>query len=193
MAYDPRVHHRRSIRLRGYGYTQPGSYFVTMVTHRRAPLFGEIAGGKMRLNDWGKIAAECWLAIPDHYDHVGLDEFTVMPNHIHGIILISENGIKMANNVGATLWVAPTKTDPNGNHPSRGGKITIAANSIGSMVGQYKSIAAKRINTARGTPAMAVWQRNYWEHIIRNDTELARIRGYIRNNPMRWEMDTKNR
>ena len=86
MKYNPENHRRRSIRLQGYDYSQPGWYFVTIVTHDRQNLFGRIENGKMILNDGGKIVRKCWLEIPDHYPNVNLDEFIVMPNHIHGII-----------------------------------------------------------------------------------------------------------
>jgi putative transposase len=186
MADEARFHNRRSIRLRGYDYTAPGAYFVTMVTHRRTQLFGEIAGGEMRVNEWGEIAADCWLAIPDHYDHVGLDEFMVMPNHFHGIIVISENETKMAYPVGAGS-PRPYATDIPRVEPTR------PLPTLGQIVAWCKYQCAKYINAARGTPAAPVWQRNYWEHIIRNDAELARIRMYIRNNPIRWGMDLETR
>jgi len=192
MPYESSVRHRKSIRLPGYDYTQPGSYFVTIVTHRRECAFGEITNGVMRLNEWGKIVAECWSAIPDHYCDVVIDEFIVMPNHIHGIIVICENGAKPAHPVGATQWVAPTKTGSHAEQEIRRGKTTIVSNSIGSMVGQIKSITTKRINQIRNTRGAPVWQRNYWEHIIRNDGELSRIREYIRNNPAQWNTDIEN-
>jgi putative transposase len=91
MPYDPNRHHRRSIRLKGYDYTQPGAYFVTLVTYERMPLFGEIVNGEMRLNDIGRVAERCWLDIPSHFPHVALDAFVIMPNHVHGILWIIES------------------------------------------------------------------------------------------------------
>ena len=93
MKYNPEKHHRRSIRLKGYDYSQPGWYFVTVVTYDRQNLFGHIENGKMILNDGGKIARKCWLEIPHHYPNVNLDEFVVMPNHVHGIIVIVKKNI----------------------------------------------------------------------------------------------------
>ena len=86
MLYDPNRHHRRSIRLKEYDYTQPGAYFITICTHDRAGLFGEIVDGEMRLNDCGRVAEQCWLDIPSHFPHAELDAFVIMPNHVHGIL-----------------------------------------------------------------------------------------------------------
>jgi len=97
MKYNPDIHHRRSIRLQGYDYSSPGAYFVTMCTHNRECLFGEIANGKMRLNELGKIASQCWLAIPDHFPHARLGAFVIMPNHVHGIIWIVDNIVGAKN------------------------------------------------------------------------------------------------
>jgi REP element-mobilizing transposase RayT len=178
MPYDPQRHHRRSIRLPGYDYTQPGAYFITLVTHDRMPLFGEIVGGEMRLNEYGKIVRAEWFrtAIVRPYVVLYPNEFVVMPNHVHGIIWIVN-----ADNVGATRRVAPT-TRPHG--PDSG--------SIGAIIGQFKSVTTKRINALRNTPGAPIWQRNYYEHIIRNDETLARIRAYIQSNPQRWAEDREN-
>jgi putative transposase len=192
MPYDPRFHHRRSIRLPGYDYTRAGGYFITLVTYRRACLFGDIVRGEMRLNDWGQIAADCWRAIPEHYDNVGLDEFTIMPNHIHGIIVIFENGHVHPHSVGATQWVAPTKTGTHTDCGTRDGNTTLPPCSIGSIIGQFKSITTKRINQYWGLHGMPIWQRNYYEHIIRNDGDLLRIRVYIHDNPARWATNVEN-
>lgn len=188
MPYDPQRHHRRSIRLPGYDYTQTGGYFITIVTHERASLFGEVVNGAMRLNAWGEIVRAEWLrtAVVRPYVVVDADEFVVMPNHVHGIIWIvgDDGGVGAtrvgATRVGATQRVAPTS--PRG--PASG--------SIGAIIGQFKSITAKRINALRNTPGAPVWQRNYYEHIIRNEAEWQRIRQYIQDNPARWEADREN-
>ena len=90
MQYNPDKHHRRSIRLQGYDYSQPGIYFITICTKNHECLFGEILNGEMRLNDFGKIAHQCWLEIPNHFPHIQLDEFVIMPDHIHGIIILND-------------------------------------------------------------------------------------------------------
>lgn len=166
---------RRSIRLKGYDYSQAGAYFVTICTQDRVYLFGEVVDGEMRLNEWGEIVRQCWFDIPAHFPKAALDEFVVMPNHIHGIIVLVDSP------VGAT-HASPLPTQPRG--PQR--------QSIASIVGSYKSAVAKRINQQRGTPGAPVWQRNYYEHIIRNDESLNRIRQYIAENPLRWEVDREN-
>jgi len=173
--------HRRSIRLKGYDYTQAGAYFVTICTKDRACLFGDVADGVMRLNQMRHIVRQCWLAIPDHFPHVLLDEFVVMPNHVHGILVIMPT-----HDVGAThaspLQNDDTPTRPRGPQPR----------SVASIVGSFKSAAAKRINEHRGTPGAPIWQRNYYEHIIRDDESLNRIRQYIAENPLHWYLDREN-
>ena len=172
---------RRSIRLRGYDYSQAGVYFVTICTHNRrseksfAPyLFGEIVDGEMVLNDVGRLVAKCWRDIPAHFPHVELDEFIVMPNHVHGILLIA--------NCRGTACRAPTG--------ERFGKPI--GGSLPTIVRSFKSAATKRINERRNEPGMKFWQRNYYEHIIRNEGELSDIREYIVNNPLKWEFDREN-
>jgi len=181
------LHHRRSIRLKGYDYTRAGAYFVTICTKDRACLFGDVADGVMRLNQMGHIVRQCWLAIPDHVPPVLLDEFVVMPNHVHGIIVIMPTHI-----VGARHAVGATHASPLQNHDTPTRPRGPQRQSVGSIVGSFKSAATKRINEQRGTPGAPVWQRDYFEHIIRNDESLNRIREYILNNPLQWALDREN-
>jgi len=169
MPYDPNKHHRRSIRLRGYDYTRRGAYFVTICTHGRECLFGEVAGAEMRLNAYGRIVAECWEAIPAHFDRVELDAFVAMPNHVHAIVVFT------TDDVLSQRPVAPAGR-PKG--PPR--------HSLGAVVGAFKAAASKRINELRGTAGAPVWLRNYYEQIVRDEADLARIRAYIERNPARW-------
>jgi len=173
MKYDPARHHRRSIRLKGYDYTQAGAYFVTICTQDRMCLFGEIVDGEMRLNDAGEIVAWTWHDMPNHISNVQLDAFVVMPNHVHGIIVITDPVVAVV--VGAGSEPAPTKSY-----------------GLPEIVRQFKTFSARRINDLRGTQGTPVWQRNYYEHIIRDEESLNRIREYILNNPSRWEMDQEN-
>ncbi len=177
---------RRSIRLKGYDYSQVGAYFLTVCAQDRACLFGEVVNGEMRLNEYGQIAHAEWFRAAALRPYVQLfdDEFVVMPNHVHGIIWIVEDN-DHGDDVGATRRVAPTPAAP---VIPRGP----LSGSIGAIVGQFKSAVARRINTLRGTPDMPVWQRNYYEHIIRSEESLLRIRQYIADNPTRWEMDSEN-
>ncbi len=174
---------RKSIRLKEYDYTQPGAYFVTICTYRRAHLFGQVVDGEMRLNAFGKIVWEEWFRTAQVRPYVELfeNEFVVMPNHIHGIIWIVEH------DVGATRRVAPTsrRVAP---QPPRGP----VPQSLGAIIAQFKSVVTKRINTLRGTPGAPVWQRNYWEHVIRTERALNAIRRYIIENPARWHLDRYN-
>jgi len=168
-------HHRRSIRLAGCDYSQAGAYFVTVCAQDRICLFGDIMNGEMRLNDAGKIVHDEWLRTADIRSNVELDVFVVMPNHFHAIILLHPDG-------RGTLQRAPTV--------EQFGKPT--SNTIPTIVRLFKSVSTKRINEIRHTPGAAIWQRNYYEHIIRNDESLNRIREYIMTNPIRWEADEEN-
>jgi len=174
MGYDPDKHHRRSIRLRGWDYAQQGAYFVTIVTHEGECWFDDSA---LR-----HVVEAAWAAIPGHFPHVELDEWVVMPNHIHGIIVIATH--PSGNVVGATQCVAPT----NGHGPPLGP----APGSLGAIIGAFKSYTARKINRLRDTPGAPVWQRNYYEHIVRNEQDLDAIRRYIRDNPAHWAEDLEN-
>lgn len=191
MKYDPAEHHRRSIRLRTFDYAQPGAYFVTVCTHGRACLFGDVVGGEMQLNESGRIARTEWVKTAEIRPNVQLHphEFVVMPNHIHGILWL------VGDDVGATHRVAPT-----GESRATGSDVAIRrvaptgaiTGSLGAILAQYKSIVTKRIRSACGVPARRVWQRGYYEHIIRDDRSLDRIREYIVNNPLQWELDREH-
>ncbi len=175
MKFDPEKHHRRSIRLKGYDYSQPGAYFITICTKNRKFLFGNVINGKMILNDAGQIAQKCWLEIPNHYPNVILDEFIIMPNHIHGIIII---------NVGANNNSPP---HINNNPPQQPSLFRSPSGTIGSIIRGFKIGVTKWFR--QNTDIYDVWQRNYYEHIIRNEQELNKIREYIINNPLKWELD----
>ena len=174
MKFDPKIHHRRSIRLQGYDYSQAGAYFVTIIAWQREMLFGEIVNEEMKLNDFGKIVQDEWEQTAIVRPNVELGEYIVMPNHFHGILVFVDDG-----NVGATRRVAPTKT-------------TLQSGSLGAVMGQFKSIVTKRINRLRGVEGIPVWQRNYYERIIRSEPEMDRISRYIESNPARWADDDEN-
>ncbi len=182
MTYDPSRHHRRSIRLPGYDYTRAGAYFITIVTHDRACLFGDVVDGDMRLNESGEIAHAEWRRTAAIRPRVVVDAFVVMPNHLHGIVILTDDGGRRG-----TLQRAPTQCAP---ATERFGQPT--PGSIPTIVRLFKSATTKRINDMRGTPGLPVWQRNYYEHIIRDDESLRRIRQYIRDNPVHWAFDRDN-
>jgi REP element-mobilizing transposase RayT len=164
------------------------AYFVTIVTYQRDPLFGGIKNEIMALNDFGKIADECWCTIPEHFPNVELGAHVIMPNHVHGVIVIrndeSASNDVVAQHVGATQpeGVAPTPTITRPTGPKRG--------SLGAIIGAYKSAVSYRINKEHN--ATGIWQRNYYEHIIRDEKDLQRITDYIEANPLRWDEDDNN-
>lgn len=176
--YNPTIHRRKSIRLQGYDYSQAGAYFITVCTHNRAPLFGEIVDGVMVLNTAGQIVEKCWCAIPEHFPQVTLDEFVVMPNHVHGIITVGANDY---------LPLPSDETPIQSNEPPRPLQHG-TSRTIGSMVRGFK-IGVTRWFRAN-TDIHTVWQRNYYEHIIRNEDAYLKIAEYIQTNPQRWEIDT---
>jgi putative transposase len=178
MKFDPQKHHRRSIRIKEFDYAQPGGYFVTIVTYQRDYIFGNIVNEEIQLNAFGKIADECWRAIPDHFRNVELGAYIVMPNHVHGIIVINETG--MATNSSPFVGARHASPLPRGVKP----------HSIGAIVGSFKSAVTKRIG--RELNATGIWQRNYYEHVIRNHEDWDRIHRYIETNPSIWTEDEEN-
>ena len=175
--YEPMAA-RRSLRLPGYDYKTPGAYFVTIVTHERRSLFGRVADYSVKLSTMGVIAQELWLEIPRHFSRARLDAFVVMPNHVHGLIILT-----WSPEVGARHAVPPPRAEAFG-QPRPG--------SLPTIIRSYKSAVTRRINLLSQTPGKPVWQRNYWEHVIRNEAALSRIREYIAANPYRWPLDPLN-
>ena len=178
MAADSDARHRRSIRLQGYDYASEGAYFVTMVTAGRECLFGEIRDESVRLSPIGGAVEEEWLRTAAMRAEVELDAFVVMPNHVHGIIVVAEAP------VGAQ-GLAPLQ-GPDSSIPSR------RPRTLGSLIAGFKAPCTNRINDLRDSPGVPVWQRNYHDRIIRNEAELNRIRQYIINNPANWSLDPEN-
>lgn len=169
LKYDPEQHSRHSVRLPGYDYAQPGAYFVTVCTKDRECLFGEVVNGEIALNEAGKMVKTAWEALPRRFPTTSVDMHVIMPNHFHGIIIV---GVQF---IASQLW-------PQGviNH----------APTLGNIVRVFKAITTRRIRT-RNNREFA-WQRNYHEHIIRNEAELHCIRQYIFDNPLHWETDREN-
>ncbi len=174
MAYDcNEKQDRQSIRLRKYDYCSHGAYFVTICAHNRFNDFGKLSDDEMRLNFIGKTVAKCWGEIPTHFKFVKIGLSVIMPNHFHGILFISDQG---------TACRAPTV--------ERFGKPT--AGSLSTMIRSFKSAVTKQVNQRRKTPGAPVWQRNYYEHVIRDEEELNRVRQYILDNPASWDIDQNN-
>ncbi len=199
-----------SIRLPGYDYSRPGAYFITIVVHNRQCLFGEIVNGEMTLNEFGEIVKTEWQKTGALRPNIDVDAFVVMPNHLHGILIITDNddlyhhhnrNRNRDRNRRDTLQRVSTESESEsesesgmGMEPGMGmgtieqfGKPT--HNSIPTIVRLFKSTVTKQINQIHQTLGIPVWQRNYYEHIIRNDDELNKIREYIINNPLTWKTD----
>jgi putative transposase len=183
--YDPAKHHRRSIRLKGYDYTTAGAYFITICTHHRECLFGEIVDGVMQLNRFGQIVRSYWVKLPQYHAHLQLDIFVVMPNHVHGILVLTASNVGAGFGVKSTTLTdellakpAPTEEwEPTDRH------------GIPEIIRGFKTFSARRINQIRKIQGLPVWQRNYYEHIIRDEKSLQLIQQYIDNNPSSWQQD----
>ncbi len=171
MAYNPDIHHRETIRLKNYDYARNGAYFVTICAKEREPLFGEITDGRMIVNPIGEIVESVWNELIDHYGDIALDAFVVMPNHIHGIIVLSDSD-------WAGFKPAPT--------------IKTKRHGLSEIIRGFKTFSSRSINAYRNTTGAPVWQRNYYERVIRNQTELNQTRQYIMDNPTKWAYDQEN-
>lgn len=215
MKFDPRRHHRRSIRLKGFDYTQPGAYFVTICAQNRECLFGNIVDGEMVLNQAGQTIAEEWQELTRRFPTLRLDEFVVMPNHFHAVLFITEgdvgnmesgvgthsgagtrpaptDGVTPNDTVGASFMGAPIMDAPDMDTP-----VTDVIPTLGDIIGAFKSITTHKYIQGvhnRGWPGFdrRLWQRNYYEHIVRNENELRACRQYIIHNPAKWDVDREN-
>ncbi|WP_457651856.1 transposase [Rhodocaloribacter sp.] len=228
MPYDPERHHRRSIRLRGYDYTRDGAYFVTLCVWDRECLFGEVVNGEVRLSDAGRIVADTWTWLAAQYPYVALDAWVVMPNHLHGIIVMggrddggggdggggmddgggggvggsrtartddaparADDARARADDVAGRMGDVPARAD---DARARAGDVAgrtgpVKRKPLGRLIGAFKTVSTKRINEIRGTPGAVLWQRDFYEHIVRDAADLRRIRAYIAANPARWDRD----
>jgi len=180
---------RKNLRLENYDYSLTGAYFLTICTEHMKCLFGDIANGAMELNELGSAVERAWLSIPEHFPRAELDEYVVMPNHLHGIVsLMPETGAVIPKE----FFSSPRWTDSSPDSKRKSFKRGPKPGSIPAIVGAFKATASRRINELRGTPNRPVWQRNYYEHIIRSERSLLRIREYVANNPLRWTLDRLN-
>jgi putative transposase len=200
MKYDPAKHKRRSIRLKGYDYSAPGAYFITICTHQRQYLFGQIVAGQMELNATGLWVQACWQRLPHSFLPLTLDVFVIMPNHLHGILWLGnasrggDDTSRRGEAFGQKFLEQSEISRPNASplpnpnvgpiHPNGTQPGTIA-----TIIQNFKSISTRRINQLQNSAGHPLWQRNYYEHVIRDNTALQRIRNYIRNNPLTWEQD----
>lgn len=202
MTFNPEIHHRHSIRLPNYDYSQPGYYFVTICAHERECLFGDPENNIIVLNEIGMLVKKKWDDLPGHFPGIELDQMVIMPNHLHGIIIISDHrrgntnhppiladmiGLSRGDGVFPPFPIAITKIGPDQGAmtaPLRNGKT------LGQMIAWFKYESTKEINRMiTGNPEAKIWQRNFYDRIIRDDEELNRIRNYIATNPETWEKD----
>ncbi len=186
MTDQPRSHRRRSIRYKGYDYTQPGAYFVTIGAFERKFIFGKIINNEIQLYDLGRIAYTCWQQIPNHFTNVEVEPFVIMPNHIHGIITILDDDRSGTVHRRGTIYRAPTmdtgKTREEFGKPVPG--------SLATIIRTYKAAVSRIARKELGM--VNIWQRNYYEHIVRNQMELEKIGKYILANPQQWADDPEN-
>jgi len=195
--FDEREFRRRKLRIPGYDYTQDGAYFVTICVEGKEHLFGKVIEERLELNDAGRMLQEVWVELRRRFPFLQADEFVAMPNHVHGIFIIDR-----PLNCRGEPCVRPAGTDGEGEHKVRPYNSQFhpqgtIKNSLPYIVQVYKSITThKYIQGVKksGWPLFSkkLWQRNYYEHIIRNEDALLRIREYIRTNPMRWHLDREN-
>ena len=178
MPFDPDRHHRRSVRLHGWDYSTAGLYYITICVGRKACVFGNVAGETVELTDSGILARDCWLAIPEHHPRVVLDAFVIMPNHIHGIVGLRDEGLEGDPAINRQLdsasstFVAPT------------------SGSAGTIVGTYKAAVTRGLR--RSGHADFKWQRSFYDRIIRSERSLNGFREYIDQNLLKWYLDREN-
>jgi len=188
MGYDIEKHHRRSIRMKGYDYSLPGAYFVTLLSLGRDCLFWEIKEGIIRKSDIGKLVNDCWLKIPNHLNDIGFDEYVLMPNHLHGIILIQNSigkGEAFAETIQSMVDTKSANASPLRPRETQPG-------SLGAIIQNFKSVSTLMVNKGYFESGNRLWQLNSYERIIRNERELNAIRQYIRDIPHNWELDKEN-
>jgi putative transposase len=221
MKYNPAIHHRRSIRLKGYDYTQPGAYFVTICTYHRDEIFGKIINGEMNLSPLGEIVCAEWMRSAELRKEIRIfdDEFIIMPNHLHGIgWIVGADGVRpekdgvrpekdgvLPENPTLPIKERAQALRPNvqgqdagreeqdagrEDQDARRASLRRDPRSLGSFIAGFKASVSSR--AGRELNMTGIWQRNYYEHIVRNDRELNNIRWYIRNNPLNWHLDRDN-
>ncbi len=202
MKYNSDIHHRRSIRLKGHDYSREGLYFITICTQNQLCLFGEIEKGEMILNDAAIMIKTVWHEIPEYYDEFNVHECVVMPNHVHGIIQIISNPKPVGAGPRACPVCCPTRARPVNElqpqtnvQPTKGQPRGVAPTmSLSDIVHRFKTLTTKRYTDGvnnNNWPRFnkKLWQRNYYEHIIRDEKSYYQISEYIQTNPLKWQDD----
>lgn len=205
------LHNRRSIRLKGYDYTRDGAYFVTICTQGRERAFGTVVKGEMRPNACGREVAQCWVWLAEQYPYICLDEWIVMPDHTHAIIVIKDDlhnstirdGLTVTDSNGVVADSDVTDSNEICRRGSRTALIRTASPAgsvgppfapaqrkpLGRLIGAFKTVSTRSVNDIRSTPGSQLWQRNYYERVMCNPVSLRALRRYIANNPSLWEPD----
>jgi REP element-mobilizing transposase RayT len=199
---------RRSVRLKGYDYSKPSAYFLTICTRDKKQMFGSVKGDRMIPNTLGNFVSDCWMEIPDHFRHVELAAHVVMPNHVHGIIILranpgskvksnnrtpssidSENIVKVERRAQDAVSLRPetVRSQKHGRN-----FLAMHAGSIAAIVRSFKSASTKRIRQALRNPRFNIWQRGYYEHVIRDEDDFRNSCDYVRTNPARWSFDEED-
>jgi REP element-mobilizing transposase RayT len=193
--------HRHSLRLRDYDYRGAGAYFVTICSYQKECLFGGVVEGEVRLNEAGLSVVRCWQKIPVYFQHVELDEYVVMPNHFHAILHIIETSVGAKQGVSASPGFDGVCCKHAGDVDKGEAGESFASplqpqgtqgGSFGAIVQNFKSVSTRKINRLRDNAGCPVWQRNYYDRVIRSEKELANIRQYIADNPAKWGLDENN-
>jgi len=201
MSFNPETCHRRSIRLRNYDYRGAGAYFLTICSYQRECLFGEVVEGEVRLNEAGLSVVRNWQNLPLFFPHVQLDVFVVMPNHFHAALHITEAIVGAKQGVSASAGSDGVCGKNAGNTDKGEAGASCASplqpqgtqgGSLGAIVQNFKSVSTRKINRLRDNPGCPVWQRNYYDRVIRTGKELVNIRQYIADNPAQWDLDENN-
>jgi putative transposase len=192
---DSFVPYRRSLRLKEYDYSQAGAYFVTICTRNRECIFGHIYDSGMQLNDAGRMVQSVWDKLPTRFPGLGLDAFVVMPNHVHGVIVLVGAGLALSDNEGAGRGESCIRPGGSGNHKDR--PYGTAVGSVGRIMQAFKSMVTHEYVMGvrqHGWPPFQgqLWQRNYYEHVIRKEDDLNDVRQYIFDNPAHWAEDENN-
>ena len=170
---------RKSFRLKGWDYSSPGAYFVTICTHKKQSIFGSVENGAMQLNPCGNLVRECWEALPTHYTDINNQIFIVMPNHVHGIIMLASENRRSGSYINKEVEYQ-RKPDPTDSF------------SLSEVIRGFKSYSSKAVNEARHSPGTTVWQRSFYEQIIRTEKEYREIGEYIVYNAAKWDNDSEN-
>lgn len=196
MGYNSKIHHRKSIRLKGYDYSQAGLYFVTICCQNMANLFGEMINGEMSLNDAGKMIEKIWHEIPNDLKNIHLNGYVTMPNHIHGIIEIAVDGVG-ADSISAqnpNNIYGDKRAEMDSDRAEMDSAPTVGLSQVVQSFKRHTTIEYIKMVKQNILPVFdkRIWQRNYWEHIIRNENEFIQISEYIKNNPMNWNRDKLN-